>query len=126
MAAKAEQTERVFHNPNITYTTLEAAGYRRWNSKGLRQYATCLWQKRFRDERGTKYFIDIYEYDNADMPWHPQKDIVYEPEVSFKLPDDQEMRVSLHARREGTIEEIEAFFEKMFQSMGCLHYELND
>lgn len=120
------QRERVFGNPNITPDTLKAAGYRRWNSKGLRQYAECLWQKRFRDERGTKYFIDIYEYDNADMPWHPLKDVVYEPEVSFKLPEDENMRVSLSTSREKTIDEIEAFYEKMFHSMDCLHYELND
>ena len=118
--------EKAFRIPAISHDTLRAAGYRHWKSKGARVYATSFWQKRFRDEKGTKYFIEFYEYDNSDIPLHPFKDISYEPEAHLKLPEDRIMNVTLQFNEHQTIEEIEDFIDQVYRNMGCCHHELND
>ena len=43
---------------------LLSAGYKTFKPS-LGKTAQTAYQKRFRDEKGTKYFINIYEYDNS-------------------------------------------------------------
>ena len=115
---------------------LKEAGYRwfqdNWK-KSLRGF-----QKRFRDEKGIKYFITGYhwnfglEYNNA-----PKED-KYSFDCQFNIDDVeggkcQTIDVHFSAdmlpneyRPVTTLKEVEEFYEKFFNTMGCSYYELNN
>lgn len=114
---------------------LEAAGYKwfkdHWKNS-LRGF-----QKRFRDDKGTKYFITGYHWnfgvsypDRADNRDEYSFDVQFTIDTGGKsktidlrygadfLPNDY--------RPVTTLEEVEQFYENAWLQMGAEYYELNE
>jgi hypothetical protein len=87
----------------------------------------CLFQKRVRDDRGTRYFVDVYEYDwlylrPADLPRFS-----YEAQVHFYTGDGDSM-LKCTIQDDGAMtspEALEEFVTDLYSKIGAGHYELN-
>lgn len=102
---------------------LQQAGYRFYQNDGEhKEYYVTSAQKRFDDDKGKKYFIsiDIYHFSGTKFPfpW------MYEASVQFTTnqQDDEVFNASYNATGK-TIEQMEAFFERLWTQMECSHYE---
>ena len=98
-------------------------GYKTYDSDALYN-AVCLYQKRIKDDKGTKYFIDIYEYmlksqDNYD------KCKSYEARLVTSLKDDTySLNILLYCIDDNiTIEQLEKDIEDIWTKLGCDYYE---
>ena len=75
-------------------------------------------QKRFDDDFGKKYFIDVIKWDNSFVPEYARGDYwkrytyVYEVQVSF---GEKEKALNLEWFSDWTLEEVEEFMEKFFE-----------
>ena len=114
---------------------LEAAGYR-WFTDTMHNSLRGF-QKRFRDERGTKYFITGYHYNfGLQFPDRaPVKD-TYSFDVQFTINrGGKEMTIDLRYGAEHlpnqysepvSLKEVEEFYEKAWKDMGAEYYELDN
>lgn len=98
-------------------------GYKTYDSDVLYN-AVCLYQKRIKDDKGTKYFIDIYEYrlkskDNYD------KCKSYEARLVTSLKDDTyNLNILLYCiDNNTTIKQLEKDIEDIWTKLGCDYYE---
>lgn len=98
-------------------------GYKTYDSDVLYS-AVCLYQKRIKDDKGTKYFIDIYEYmlkskDNYD------KCESYEARLVTSLKNDTySLNILLYCiDNNTTIEQLEKDIEDIWTKLGCDYYE---
>jgi hypothetical protein len=113
---------------------LEAAGYKwfedTWKNS-LRGF-----QKRFRDERGTKYFITGYHWNfGITYPDRAEDMDSYSFDVQFTVDSGGksqtiDLRYSADVlpnkwRPVTTLEEVEQFYEKAWKDFGADYYELN-
>ena len=114
---------------------LEAAGYKwfedHWKNS-LRGF-----QKRFRDERGTKYFITVYHW-NFGLAYPDMAD--YRDQYSFDVQftvdrggKSQTIDLKYNAdflpnkwRPVTTLKEVEEFYEKAWKDFGAEYYELKE
>jgi hypothetical protein len=87
-------------------------GYRRYENSPISN-ADYFYQKQFKDERGTKYFINMMFY-----VW-PELGTRYCMEI---INNEPHMEFSVHAQR--TVDEYEALAEKFWSTMGCGYYDL--
>ena len=83
-------------------------------------------QKRFDDDFGKKYFIDVLKYSNDYVPanrrdeWWKPFSYYYETQVTlFK----EEKALNLEFFSDWTLEEVEKFMEEMFENMKLNYYE---
>jgi hypothetical protein len=113
----------------ITEELLKKAGYKEFHSNW--KNSDCYiksFQKRFDDELGKKYFItlDMYDYSKRVLEYtfdcdsqmyieRDKKDGEYKNEITFN--------VNYFVDCYSTIEEMEQFFEKIWLTMSCRHYE---
>lgn len=79
-------------------------------------------QKRFDDDTGKKYFIDILCWDNSYIPLDYRgqyyEPYTYEYETSINVSDKP---INLTFHNSWTIEQVEQYVEKMFQ-LGLFDY----
>lgn len=110
---------------SITQESLLAAGYKRFTQSNLWQFTNVGWQKRFDDAKGKKYFITIAEYDNSQYPdlYELRGRYSFQPETQFEA-NGVTFDVQMHSPK--SIEEMQAFFENMWYSLGCDYYEIFD
>lgn len=103
--------------------------------RGYKQYKPTLFdnesivarfQKRFDDDFGKKYFIDVLKWsqeyvpvDRRDKWWKP---FVYEYEVQVSIGED-ENSINLEFSSSWTIEDVEEFMENFFEKMQPNYYE---
>lgn len=85
------------------------------------------WQRRFEDDVGKKYFIDINEWDNAEMKAHmshPENcpDFSYEYELQMYAKDTHDA-INLTFLSSWDIERVEAFVEKLWATGEFDYYE---
>lgn len=108
----------------LTKETLLAAGYKPFKSR-VKQYTDQGYQKRFDDEHGKRYFITVWEYDNRPYKHNcPQlNDFNYAPESQFEIGT---IAFNVEMITPESVEEMEAFFERMWMSMNCDYYETGD
>lgn len=100
----------------ITDKLLEERGYNKY--KDYLYHSDGLYQKRITDEKGIKYFIDIYKYE-------PEVEAI-ETEYNVVLISDTEnynLEVTLYGIKDMTLDEIEEEVEKIWNSLGCKYYE---
>ena len=103
-------------------------GYKKYDPTRLdNEDFVCRFQKRFDDEFGKKYFIDVlkwsYEFvpiEKRDKWWKP---FVYEYETQICMHND-EKTINLHFYSSWNIAEVEQFMEKYFEQMQPSYYEL--
>lgn len=105
----------------ITKEALLAAGYKPFKSR-LKQYTDQGYQKRFDDEHGKRYFITVWEYDNRPFKHNcPQlNDFNYAPDSQFEIGT---IAFNVEMLTPESVEEMEAFFERIWVQMGCDYYE---
>jgi hypothetical protein len=114
---------------------LEAAGYKwfedHWKNS-LRGF-----QKRFRDDKGTKYFITGYHWNfGVTYPDRAENRDEYTFDVQFTIDKggkSQTIDLKFGAdflpndyRPVSTLEEVEQFYENAWLQMGAEYYELNE
>lgn len=100
----------------ITDKLLEERGYNKYND--YLYHADCLYQKKIIDEKGIKYYINIYKYE-------PEVEAI-ETEYIVGLILDTEnygLEVRLYGIKDMTLDEIEEEVEKIWNSLGCKYYE---
>jgi len=107
----------------ITATQLEAAGYRHSVCRGSKQFTDVLYQKRFDDCYGKRYFVNVWEWDNRS---HQQKcptmpDFSYQADGQFV--DAQHRTFNVELLTNESIERIEDFFKTVWSTLGCQYYE---
>ena len=103
--------------------------------KGYHQYAPgpfdskwvmdCF-QKRFRDEKGTKYFIDIRKWEGMT---HPHTGEYFEPSYDYWIQlyrKEKHDAVDLEFHSEWTLDAVEEYVETLFQTGLFDYYELDD
>lgn len=120
---------------------LEEAGYK-WFQDNWKDSIRGF-QKRFRDEKGTRYFITGYHwnFEKTHPEWANQaalKGDRYGFDCQFNIDDKdggkcQTIDVRFSAdmlpnewRSVTTLKEVEEFYEKFFTAMNCSYYELNN
>lgn len=114
---------------NLTIQDWLDAGYKRynnWDSSG----AEFLLQKRFDDEYGKKYFINIRVFNwkefkvNNRNPHLP--DYSFAPDIQFQFEGGERptMNVELILSNDHTIETVEKEFENLWILMGKPYYEV--
>lgn len=113
---------------------LEEAGYR-W-FKDHMKHSRRGFQKRFTDEKGTKYFITGYHWNfGKSYPDRAEDRDEYSFDVQFNLEDkDQCIDIQFNAKhlpskwehKITTLKEVEEFYEKAWKDFGSVYYELND
>lgn len=83
-------------------------------------------QKRFDDDSGKKYFIDVLKWDNSYIPAHQRdkwwKPFLYTYETQITVSKD-ESPVNLEFFSSWTIEKVEKFMEDFFTKMKLNYYE---
>ena len=112
----------------LTPQDFEAAGYHRFNSKQWREYAAYGLQKRFDDERGKKYFIEVYVYDNRDLMQrgHPGPEFSWEAELHVSSDGTERYdRLQFWGQYE-SLDEFHAHADRFWEFAGKPYYELFD
>ena len=111
----------------IDRESLVAAGYREHTMHKDGFNKVCLFQKRVDDRLGTRYFVDVYEYDwlylrPADLPRFS-----YEAQVHFYKGDgDSMLKCTIQDDDAMTSPEyLEEFVADLYAKIGAGHYELN-
>ena len=102
-------------------------GYRKYPSTPLDdEYIVARFQKRFDDDFGKKYFIDVLRWSHDYVPtfyrennWEPYS---YEYEIHFSMYEE-EKSLNLKFFNSWTLEEVEIFAEDFFNKMKPNYYE---
>jgi len=110
----------------ITIENLKAAGFYEYKDQLADEIRVTSMQKKYWDEAGEhrKYFIQVKVSDLSRLqPAWKKFGFSYEADSQFNTPKGETFNVVLLNDRNRTIEEMEAFFEKMFTAMGCVNYD---
>lgn len=94
-------------------------------------------QKRFKDEKGTKYFITAYHYNLREQGFetaHDKDSYSFTSQLRINEDSkDQTIDVTFNAdfipneyRELTTLKEVEDFFENMFKNINADYYELDN
>lgn len=105
-------------------------GYKQYKSTSYdNEYIVAMFQKRFDDEYGKKYFINVLKWSNDFMPverrdvcWQPYS---YEYKVQVSIYEEQNP-INLHFFSNWTLDRVEEFMADFFKKMCINHYELWD
>ena len=100
----------------ITAETLINSGYRKYPAT-WRPYASAVYQKRVDDEHGKKYFVNVYEY--AGTMSSPK----YSYEGDAQFVDGYGNTFNVQLLHPESVEQVDEFFERIFVSLKCEHYE---
>lgn len=93
------------------------------------EYVITRFQKRFDDEFGKKYFIDVVKWSHDYVPkerrddWWKPFTYCYETQISLF---DEEKHINLEFFSDWTVEEVEKFMKDMFEKMKLNYYETWD
>ena len=93
------------------------AEYKQNNRRMMgKEFAECLLQKKIWDDRGIKYFINVYYYQHQE--WDS-----YSADVQFKRgEDDKEEVFSIHVHQARSPEYLEETVEAFWKNMGMGYY----
>ena len=102
----------------MTEKVLINAGYKETPVPVVEQYANRFFQKKIKDEKGIKYFIDVYEYEISD-----------EYNYEFKLVTQKDkfwVRTTIYSIENMTLEEIEKEIEDIWKKCKFNYYQLKN
>ena len=113
---------------------LEEAGYK-WFEDNWKNSLRGF-QKRFRDDLGTKYFITGYHWNFGEKYPDMENRDQYTFDVQFRInKDGKDQTIDLKYsadmlpnqwRPVTTLKEVEEFYEKAWKDFGADYYELNE
>lgn len=111
----------------MTDEKLIARGYKQYERTPFDSPSVvCRFQKRFDDEKGKKYFIDAVKWGEFRHPHTGQVfPASYEYECQLYKGGSHDA-FDVNFLSSWTIEEVEAFVEKIFRTCRCDYYELWD
>lgn len=103
-------------------------GYQQYNPTLYdNEYITTRFQKRFDDEYGKKYFINVLKWSNDFVPVERRDEYwqqySYEYEVQVSMYDEQNT-IDLHFHSNWTLSKVEKFMVDFFDKMCVAYYEL--
>lgn len=101
----------------MTDKVLFNGGYKEYPVSPFDEYVNRFFQKKIKDKKGIKYYIDVNEYELFD-------EYSYEFNISTKKENFYNVRILFHAIYAMTLEEIEEEIEKIWKSCGFDYYEL--
>ena len=101
-------------------------GYKKYPPTYYSNYVVAMFQKRFDDDFGKKYFINVLKWSHDYVPtcrrdewWEP---FSYEYEVQVTMSEnDNGLDLKFHSS--WTLEEVEIFIEEFFEKMKPNYYE---
>ncbi len=102
----------------MTEKVLINAGYKEAPVPVVEQYANSFFQKKVKDDKGIKYFIDVYEYEISD-----------EYNYEFKLVTQKDkfwVRTTIYSIENMTLEEIEKEIEDIWKKCKFNYYQLKN
>ena len=102
----------------MTEKVLINAGYKEAPVPVVEQHANRLFQKKIKDDKGIKYFIDVYEYEISD-----------EYNYEFKLVTQKDkfwVRTTIYSIENMTLEEIEKEIEDIWKKCKFNYYQLKN
>lgn len=105
-------------------------GYRKYNPTPYdNKYIVARFQKRFDDEYGKKYFIDVLKWSQNFIPVERRDEYweqyVYEYEVQVYMYTEDNT-INLHFYTNWTLDKVEEFMAEFFEKMRPNYYELWD
>lgn len=104
-------------------------GYKKYDKTQFQRSDIYLYnfQKRFDDEKGKKYFIDVHKISNEWMSEHDKSKEWYKPyqyTYSCQLyKKDTHAPVNMEFFSDWTIEQVEDFVERLFRNEELDYYE---
>ena len=117
----------------ITEEILLQNGYKKfentWAKNTEPDTYICSYQKRFDDEVGQKYFITLNLHDYTKLKIYCNHWSVHS---NFNIPkseelcDEETFNIEYFVYYNTTIQMVESFHEKIWNVMGCRHYETWD
>lgn len=101
-------------------------GYKQYQPTHCNDSVVALFQKRFDDDFGKKYFINVYKWSHDYVPTHKRdkwwKPFSYEYEVQVTMSESEDaMDLTFHSS--WTLENVENFIEDFFEKMKPNYYE---
>lgn len=113
-------------NKHMTNEYLAEKGYCKYQPTALdNEHIVGRFQKRFDDDIGKKYFIDVIRWSNEYIPesrrgnwWTPY---THEYEVQVTMLDEKP--INFHFFCHWTLEEVEKYMEEFFEKMKPNYYE---
>lgn len=105
-------------------------GYKQYSSTYYdNKYIVAKFQKRFDDEYGKKYFINILKWSNSFVPvdrrneyWQPYN---YEYDVQVSMYEEKNT-INLRFYADWTLDRVEEFMADFFEKMCPNYYELDE
>lgn len=102
------------------------AGYKRYDNYQYKS-ADFLLQKRFVDEAGKKYFIDVWVYEHSKYEYYSRNSalppVAFQPEVQFQRGDKMTLNMTFIMNNDSTIAEIEQEVECLWLFLEKPYYE---
>ncbi len=108
------------HEQSITEAGLVEAKYKKYAAL-TKIHANCLWQKKVTDAIGTRYFINIYEYDFSEF--EALRPLLFEVDEQFEVPFVGTINISFSVSLEDTISSIENKVDTLYRILGAKYYE---
>lgn len=107
----------------INQKNLIKAGYKLFDNFLNKNNDSYLksYQKEFRDEKGVKYFVTVDFYNLKDI--NSNLGIQFQTHVQFTLENEFTFDVEGLNNQQITIDELEAFYEKIWNKMNCKYYD---
>lgn len=106
----------------MTTETLIENGYKKHEVPYLNEYAKEFYQKKIKDEKGTKYFIDVYIYEYEPFLTN---NVHFEFILTTTKEDSYALKIQVYAISDTMrLEDIENKLEEMWVNGNFDYYEL--
>lgn len=114
----------------LTPDNLKAAGFKYSRQTSYKPYPTDLYQKRIRDEHGTRYFIDVWHHDQLDFDNGTTYPRSFEVEVNYNdgctFHPAACIRLKCWSCNEWEVSDVESFAAELWNRLRPNYYERND
>ena len=98
-------------------------GYKQFPNSGLNNSDFGL-QKLISDEVGKRYYITVWVYDwTSYEKYHLPYEISFAPDVQLRLQNGMNFNVEMLLNPDSTIQNIEYFYNEMWEKFNCQYYE---
>lgn len=115
-------------NTEITPEDWISAGYKRFSHVShVRSYASFGLQKLFSDDKGKRYYLTVFVYDNRKYErntYMQMPDYTFEPDLQFTFDDKPTINISMGLTGSNwSIAGVEQQVEELWAVVGMPYYE---